>query len=619
MALRINIEIGHEAQLRAKKTPEGFTHDWKIFVRGCDGADIQYYVEKVVFYLHETFPKPKRVIKEPPYTVKESGYAGFNLPIEIYLRNSGEPKKIKFNYDLNLQQSGPPLLRIQKEKYIFNSTPDDFKQKLLKGGGVLTNSTSNNHEFSDKSNNLNEEKYQLISKPKLSSSEMVKKSKQETSYSNSFQELFGTPITKTTKTPEPIKAPTKDLKNSSKSDKDKSSDKPKNKHSPHKDPEKSDKKSKDEKKNKDKNKDRDRSKEKNVKKERTPKPQSPSPKHTPPRPPSPSVKHREKESSKPEKKDKVDEKKSKKERRDKEHSKDKHREVSKSEHKTKESKTKEPSVPPQIPSNDPVQFKPEKPKKEFDKPKEEEKDFKIEKSDKNVVEKIEDKKHKHKKKDKDKKERKEEKHKSQKKEKEVILTNVDSLPTVNGKDTLSSSKASLFDSPKNEPPPVTIASPKEKPLFKPSFIDSSSSSSSSREPSPAAEIKKKDKSKKKERKSDKIPERKRKRKASLEAEQPPEKLVKEEIEQTKETSDAEEQPAEHLDIEKTEAEDYMTILRGLQHKIMALKDNSDLQKVVQLIAETGQYEISAHTFDFDLCLLDRSTVKQLQEFLSTTS
>lgn len=61
----------------------------------------------------------------------------------------------------------------------------------------------------------------------------------------------------------------------------------------------------------------------------------------------------------------------------------------------------------------------------------------------------------------------------------------------------------------------------------------------------------------------------------------------------------------------------MSMLRDLQTKIMGLKDHSNLQKVVQLIAETGKYEVSAHTFDFDLCLLDRSTVMQLQEFVST--
>ena len=153
MAVRIYLEIGHEASIRTKKTQEGFTHDWEVFVRGCDAAEIHYYIEKVVFYLHETFPKPKRgetpnlvkhvtnltvsVVKEPPYSVKESGYAGFNLPIDIYLRNNNEPKKIRFNYDLNLQQSGPPIIKVQKEKYIFNSPAEDFRMKLLKGGAIV--------------------------------------------------------------------------------------------------------------------------------------------------------------------------------------------------------------------------------------------------------------------------------------------------------------------------------------------------------------------------------------------------------------------------------------------------------------------------------------------------
>lgn len=77
------------------------------------------------------------VVKEPPYSVKESGYAGFNLPIDIYLRNNNEPKKIRFNYDLHLQPSGPPILKVQKEKYVFNSVSDEFKIKLMKGGATV--------------------------------------------------------------------------------------------------------------------------------------------------------------------------------------------------------------------------------------------------------------------------------------------------------------------------------------------------------------------------------------------------------------------------------------------------------------------------------------------------
>lgn len=58
--MKITFEVGHEAVPRNKRTPEGFTHDWEVYVRGVDGAEIHHFIDKVIFNLHETFPKPKR-------------------------------------------------------------------------------------------------------------------------------------------------------------------------------------------------------------------------------------------------------------------------------------------------------------------------------------------------------------------------------------------------------------------------------------------------------------------------------------------------------------------------------------------------------------------------------
>lgn len=90
----------------------------------------------VVFLLHDTFRNPKRVLKEPPFVVKESGYAGFIIPIEIYLRNKDEPKKFQITYDLHLQPSGPPINNVTRHTEIFRNPSDEFRKKLLKGGGV---------------------------------------------------------------------------------------------------------------------------------------------------------------------------------------------------------------------------------------------------------------------------------------------------------------------------------------------------------------------------------------------------------------------------------------------------------------------------------------------------
>lgn len=59
MSVKLVFEIGHTAS-RKKVLKDGFTHDWELFVRGPDNSDISHYVDKVVFNLHDSFPKPKR-------------------------------------------------------------------------------------------------------------------------------------------------------------------------------------------------------------------------------------------------------------------------------------------------------------------------------------------------------------------------------------------------------------------------------------------------------------------------------------------------------------------------------------------------------------------------------
>lgn len=60
----MNLELGHSAQPRERETSEDFTHDWTVFVRGQKTDEIQHVVEKVVFHLHESYPKPKRGMTE---------------------------------------------------------------------------------------------------------------------------------------------------------------------------------------------------------------------------------------------------------------------------------------------------------------------------------------------------------------------------------------------------------------------------------------------------------------------------------------------------------------------------------------------------------------------------
>lgn len=75
-AVQVKLELGHRAQVRKKPTVEGFTHDWMVFVRGPEHSNIQHFVEKVVFHLHESFPKPKRGEESCPGALCGGGGGG---------------------------------------------------------------------------------------------------------------------------------------------------------------------------------------------------------------------------------------------------------------------------------------------------------------------------------------------------------------------------------------------------------------------------------------------------------------------------------------------------------------------------------------------------------------
>lgn len=66
-------------------------------------------------------------------------------------------------------------------------------------------------------------------------------------------------------------------------------------------------------------------------------------------------------------------------------------------------------------------------------------------------------------------------------------------------------------------------------------------------------------------------------------------------------------------VTNTESSDSRTSeLTDLQHKIMLSRERKLIQKVVDLIEETGKYKVHEKTFDFDLCSLDKETLKRLK-------
>lgn len=682
-------------------------------------------------------------VKEPPFSIKESGYAGFMFPIEIYLKNKDEPKKIKFSYDLTFQQSGS-----LKDRYIFQNPNDDFRKKLLKGGGITISNNAfytNPDQESRSRDSFSDEKPQLTSKPKLSSDNIKKhkskEHKEEVPHrTSSFEKLFGAPIQKPHKvSPEPKKIETSaSLPKSDKKDKEKSSSEKKSKHE-HKElkPEKNKTKEEKEKAKSEKvkshSKDQDRSKKKLAKRpsERPPSPEvakkrcispvrkAPSP---PPRSSSASSFKEEFKQSKhtsesvEQKKPKSEEKppeikmekdvKEKKKKEKKSHDREKERKE-KREHKKESHKNKD---SPKLSFEPPKEIIKETPKsREVPKEKELVKESppikeKSQKSDKPInkfsienlrktppseslerpeSQKVKEKgdserKHKHKKKDKKRDESKE-KHKESSKEKkhkhdknreipveklEVIERRETPIPKERpipepaspiSIDTASqcSSKSGLVkvshlgiedvnsshsDSESSviaeeEETKVKVENPSPEPLKRePSpepEPDPEPEVEPEPEPEPVVEVPppQKEKSKKHKEKSSK---RKREKRKAAEEEDAENRKVAKTSDMAPTNNDMDRGESSGSTSVETKVQDngvssslgedaepgdlspeYMGQLRDLQKRIMTINNNEDLERVVNLIAETGRYEVTTQTFDFDLCLLDRSTVQQL--------
>nr|XP_025953582.1 protein AF-9 isoform X2 [Dromaius novaehollandiae] len=122
-----------------------------VFVRGPEHSNIQHFVEKVVFHLHESFPRPKRVCKDPPYKVEESGYAGFILPIEVYFKNKimvmSDGTSVPSGQSLHLPNLSSNSLSFSEVKKKSSHGPKDPTKTINTSSSSSSNSFSKPHKL----------------------------------------------------------------------------------------------------------------------------------------------------------------------------------------------------------------------------------------------------------------------------------------------------------------------------------------------------------------------------------------------------------------------------------------------------------------------------------------
>lgn len=104
----VPIVVGTIAMWQGKKADEQHTHKWSCYVRGLNNdEDISYFVKKVVFQLHPSFPEPIKVAEKFPFEIHQTGWGEFDIGVKIFFVDPAE-KPVEVTHGLKLYPDQNP-------------------------------------------------------------------------------------------------------------------------------------------------------------------------------------------------------------------------------------------------------------------------------------------------------------------------------------------------------------------------------------------------------------------------------------------------------------------------------------------------------------------------------
>ena len=133
---------------RPKNAPPDHTHSWKVFVRGVNNEDISYWLKRVQFKLHDTYPQSVRMIETPPFEVQETGWGEFEIAMKFYFVPESTEKPQTVWHSLKLHPYGEDIEGKKErremvksvcfEEVLFNEPVEQFYEILTAGTAAQT-------------------------------------------------------------------------------------------------------------------------------------------------------------------------------------------------------------------------------------------------------------------------------------------------------------------------------------------------------------------------------------------------------------------------------------------------------------------------------------------------
>ncbi|CAM9766042.1 unnamed protein product, partial [Chrysoparadoxa australica] len=125
------------------------THKWSLYVRGPNGEDVSYFVSKVVFTLHPSFPQPVRELRQWPFEVSELGWGEFEAKITLHFKDPTEravdamhvirlyPVATAANAAPVHTPTPAPVVAERYDEIVFTDPHESFFAELMKGQNAV--------------------------------------------------------------------------------------------------------------------------------------------------------------------------------------------------------------------------------------------------------------------------------------------------------------------------------------------------------------------------------------------------------------------------------------------------------------------------------------------------
>ena len=135
--------------MRTILTSNLFNHNidrWSCYVRGLNNdEDISYFIKKVVFQLHPSFPEPVKTVEKFPFEIHQTGWGEFDIGIKIFFVDQSE-RPIEMLHALKLhpeqgQQASTkkPVVSERYDEIVFSEPTEYFAMILDRGSTKVSN------------------------------------------------------------------------------------------------------------------------------------------------------------------------------------------------------------------------------------------------------------------------------------------------------------------------------------------------------------------------------------------------------------------------------------------------------------------------------------------------